>query len=168
METKSIYFIYVGDVLSFMSPKIFVDKDAFEKFVFGVVSISLAPNITIWDYWDGGISVFMPTAVIMGNEEQPTVTECIANVPDEADVEKANALDLLSIQNEIQQLERNASELKWYQFFKQMSLYEDLDALKHRIMSLEDFLNKALYWYLHCGFGSVEDFRRIDKSSKNC
>lgn len=168
MKTKSIHFIYVGDVLSFMSPKIFVNRDAFEQFVFDVVSVSLAPNITIMDYWDGGISVFMPTAVMLDNEEQPTVTECIANVPDKADEENANALDLLSIQNEIHQLERKASELKWYQFFKQMRLYEDLDALKHRIMSLEDFLNKALYWYIQYGFGSVADFRQIDKSSKNC
>lgn len=168
MKTKSIHFIYVGDVLSFMSPKMFTDKEVFEQFVFDVVSVSLAPNITILDYWDGGISVFMPTAVMLCNDEQPTVTECIANVPEVPNKENANALDLLTIQSEIQQLERNASELKWYQFFKQMSLYEDLDALKHKIMSLEDFLNKALYWYIKCGFGSVNDFRRIDKSSKNC
>lgn len=167
MKTR-IHFIYVGDVLSFMSPKMFTAKEVFEQFVFDVVSVSLAPNITILDYWGGGISVFMPTAVMLGNEEQPTVTECIANVPEEPDEEKAKALDLLSIQNEVQQLERNASELKWYQFFKLMSIYEDLDGLKHKIMSLKDFLNKALSWYLNCGFGSVEDFRRIDKSRKSC
>lgn len=167
MKTKSIHFIYVGDVLSFMSPKIFVNKDAFEQFVFDVVSVSLAPNITILDYWDGGISVFMPTAVMLGNEEQPTVTECIANVPEKPDEESANTLDLLSIQSEFKKIEQKGAELKWYQVFKLMRIYEDIDALKHKIMSLDDFLNKALYWYLHCGFGSVNDFRRIDKSEND-
>ena len=96
MKTHGIYFVYVGDVLRFMSPQIFTDKDVFEKFVCDVVNTSLTSGVKIWPYWDNTYTNVMTTALIMCYDlKYPSIEEIMAAIPDIPDEERANELDFL-------------------------------------------------------------------------